>query len=235
MAVIAASRVQGGIFTLMVVRLDDLDEDALGRELERQVALSPGFFAGAPVVLDLRDCLGCTSPADFTRLKQVLRRHQLVAVGVQNASALQLRAAAAVDLAAFNGAQANGARRPPPAPLAERPTAPRTRLVTHPVRSGTQIYAKGGDLVVCAPVSAGAELIADGHIHVYGALRGRAIAGATGDQAARIFAARFEAELVSIAGRYLVSEAIAPEHLRQPVQVTLVGEKLEILPGTGTN
>lgn len=235
MAVIAASRVQGGIFTLMVVRIDDLDEDALGRELERQVALSPGFFAGAPVVLDLRDSLGCTSPADFTRLKQVLRRHQLVAVGVQNASALQSRAAAAVDLAAFNGAQANGARRPSPAPAAERAAAPRTRLVTHPVRSGTQIYAKGGDLVVVAPVSAGAELIADGHIHVYGALRGRAIAGATGDQAARIFASRFEAELVSIAGRYLVSEAIAADHLRQPVQVTLVGERLEILPGTGTN
>ena len=84
------------------------------------------------------------------------------------------------------------------------------------MRSGTQIYAKGGDLVVPAPVSAGAELIADGHVHVYGALRGRAIAGASGDTDARIFVQRLEAELLAIAGRYLVSEAIAPEHLKQP-------------------
>jgi septum site-determining protein MinC len=143
---------------------------------------------------------------------------------VQNASALQLRAGQAVDLPAFSGGGAAAQRRPPP----ERP---RSRLVTDPVRSGMQIYAKGGDLVVVAPVSAGAELIADGHIHVYGALRGRAIAGASGDQNARIFAQRFAAELVSIAGRYLVAEAMAPEHLDHAVQVTLIDDRLSILPG----
>jgi septum site-determining protein MinC len=94
-----------------------------------------------------------------------------------------------------------------------------------------QVYAKGGDLVVVAPVSAGAELIADGHIHVYGALRGRAIAGAGGDQNARIFAQRFAAELVSIAGRYLVAEAFAPEHLDQAAQVALIDDRLSILTG----
>lgn len=227
MATMAASRVQGGLFTLMVVRIVDPFDPALDAELAEQVARSPGFFAGAPVVLDLRDCLGCTAAADFTALKQTLRRRGLVPVGVQNASALQLRAAAAVDLAAFNGAASAGARRGAPEPAA----APRSRLVTQPVRSGTQIYAKGGDLVVVAPVSAGAELIADGHIHVYGALRGRAIAGAAGDRTARIFAQRFAAELVSIAGRYLVSEAIASEHLNQAAQVALIDERLAILPG----
>jgi septum site-determining protein MinC len=229
MATMAASRVQGGLFTLMVVRIVDPFDPALDAELAEQVARSPGFFAGAPVVLDLRDCLGCTAAADFTLLKQTLRRRGLVPVGVQNASALQLRAAAAVDLAAFNGAASGGARRG----AAEPAAAPRSRLVTQPVRSGTQIYAKGGDLVVVAPVSAGAELIADGHIHVYGALRGRAIAGAAGDRTARIFAQRFAAELVSIAGRYLVSEAIAPEHLNQAAQVALIDERLAILPGWG--
>ena len=233
MATMAASRVQGGLFTLMVVRIVDPFDPGLDAELAEQVARSPGFFAGAPVVLDLSDCLGCTAAADFTLLKQTLRRRGLVPVGVQNASALQLRAATAVDLAAFNGAASGGARRGPAEPAAAPAAAPRSRLVTQPVRSGTQIYAKGGDLVVVAPVSAGAELIADGHIHVYGALRGRAIAGAAGDRTARIFAQRFEAELVSIAGRYLVSEAIAPEHLNQAAQVALIDERLAILPGWG--
>jgi septum site-determining protein MinC len=255
----AANRVQGGIFTLMVVKVGDPYDPALEREIAEQVALSPGFFADAPVVLDLKDSLGCTSVADYTSLRQLLRRHGMIPVGVQNASALQLRAAKAVDLSAFSGASGAGARRPAPAveraapapeperapPPRERSPAPleraadrpaadqRTRLVTQPVRSGTQIYAKGGDLVVVAPVSAGAELIADGHIHVYGALRGRAIAGAMGDTNARIFAHRFAAELVSVAGRYIVSDAIPAEHLNQPAQVALIDDELHILAGWG--
>ena len=222
MATTTASRVQGGIFTVMVVKIGDPYDPALEREITEQVAQSPDFFANAPVVIDLRDSLGCTSVADLTSLKQLFRRHRLMIVGVQHPSAPQLRAAQAVDLPAFAGG--NGARRM----QSERP---RGRLVTEPVRSGTQIYAKGGDLVVVAPVSAGAELIADGHIHVYGALRGRAIAGATGERDARIFAQRFSAELVSIAGRYLVSEAIGPEHLNRATQVALIDDRLSILPG----
>ncbi|MGO8921150.1 MAG: septum site-determining protein MinC [Stellaceae bacterium] len=244
MTVTTASRVQGGIFTLMVVRIADPYDPALERELTEQVALSPGFFADAPVVLDLKETLGCTSADDFTALKELLARHRLIPVGVQNASTLQLRAAKAVDLAAFNAAQSNSARRaapeparraapePMPPPAASRPAAAgRARLVTQPVRSGMQIYARGGDLIVVAPVSAGAELIADGHIHVYGVLRGRAIAGAAGDQDARIFAHRFEPELVSIAGRYLVNDAIAPESLGGAAQVALLDDRLAILPG----
>lgn len=239
MATMTANRVQGGIFTVMVVRIDDPYDPALEQELADQVARSPAFYASAPVVLDVKDSLGCTSVADFTTLKQLFRRHRLIPVGVQNASALQLRAAQAVDLPAFAGNGGKEGRRPAPErPAAERPPAERpaaangrTRLVTQPVRSGTQIYARGGDLVVVAPVSAGAEVIADGHIHIYGALRGRAIAGAAGDESARIFVHRLEAELISIAGRYLVSEAIAAEHLNQAVQVALIDERLCILPG----
>lgn len=233
MTATTANRVQGGIFTLMVVKIGDPYDPALERDIAEQVALSPNFFAGAPVVLDLKDCLGCTSVADYTTLRQLLRRHRLVPVGVQNASALQLRAAQAVDLPAFPAGNGKEAR---PRPAPERlPAAPssRTKLVMHPVRSGTQIYAKGGDLVILAPVSAGAEILADGHIHVYGALRGRAIAGAAGDTSARIFTQRLEAELISIAGRYLVSEAIGPEHLHQPAQVALIDDRLSILPCAG--
>ena len=102
-------------------------------------------------------------------------------------------------------------------------------LVTEPVRSGTQIYARGGDLILLKSVSPGAEIIADGHIHVYGALRGRAIAGATGDSEARIFVRRLEAELVSIAGRYLVSDQIAAEHLGKAAQILMEDERIVVI------
>jgi septum site-determining protein MinC len=116
---------------------------------------------------------------------------------------------------------------PRPAP-GQRGVSGKTKLITQPVRSGAQIYARGTDLVITNTVSAGAEIIADGHIHVYGALRGRAIAGASGDTEARIFASKLEAELVSVAGRYLVSESIAPEFVGQTVQIALVDDRLTI-------
>ena len=94
-------------------------------------------------------------------------------------------------------------------------------MITHPVRSGQRIYAAGGDLIVVASVSSGAELLADGNIHVYGALRGRALAGVTGDTSRRIFCYDLQAELVAIAGRYRVSEDIAPSTRGRPVQVLL--------------
>src|SRR5260221_13226512 len=97
----AANRVQGGIFTLMVVKVGDPYDPALEREIGEQVALSPGFFADAPVVLDLKDSLGCTSAADYTSLRQLLRPHGMIPFRFQNANAVQLRAAKAVDLSAL--------------------------------------------------------------------------------------------------------------------------------------
>src|SRR6266851_5643392 len=111
---------------------------------------------------------------------------------------------------------------------AEPPQLASARLVTTPVRSGTQIYARGTDLVVTASVSPGAELVADGNIHVYGPLRGRALAGASGDTSARIFCSRLEAELVSIAGNYLVSDQLPPEQRGLSVQIALVDDRLTV-------
>ena len=117
---------------------------------------------------------------------------------------------------------------PTPSPPIERGAETRTRLINQPVRSGTQIYARGADLIVTAAVSPGAEIMADGNIHVYGPLRGRALAGAAGDAEARIFCSRFEAELVSIAGHYLVSEQMPAEERGLPVQIALVDDRLTI-------
>jgi septum site-determining protein MinC len=231
----AASLVQGAVFTVMVVRAGNLRDPAFERELSEQIRRSPRFFLNAPVVLDLRDEAQFIGELEFAEAREILRRHTLTLIGVQNALPTQLEAAAAAGLASFapNSTQPRGppAAEPAPSPRASPPAAPagaRTRLVIQPVRSGTQIYARGGDLVVTAAVSPGAELIADGNIHVYGALRGRALAGASGDADARIFCSRLEAELVSIAGRYLVNEQLPAGERGLPVQIALVDDSLTI-------
>ncbi len=98
---------------------------------------------------------------------------------------------------------------------------PPTKVVTSPIRSGQQIYAPGGDLIVMSAVSAGAEVLADGNIHIYGALRGRALAGVKGDSNARIFCSSQEAELVSIAGHFMVDDQLRSSHWKTPVQIQI--------------
>jgi septum site-determining protein MinC len=232
----AGNLVQGALFTVMVVRAGMLHDPAFTQELAQQIERSPRFFQNAPVVLDLKDAGAFTTTAEFVEAKQLLHEHTLALVGVQNAEPAQLAAATAAGLASFAPSASQPSRRPPSpaaapaAPVQPPPPAPRAtaRLVTTPVRSGTQIYARGTDLVVTAAVSPGAELIADGNIHVYGALRGRALAGANGDRGARIFCSRLEAELVSIAGHYLVSDQLPPEQQGSPVQIALVDDRLTV-------
>ncbi len=236
----AGNLVQGAVFTIMVVRAGMLRDPGFEAELAEQVQRSPRFFHNAPVVLDLRGTEEFAREAEFAEAKEILRRHTLTLIGIQNAAPAQADAAAATGLAGF-APNATQPSRPRPAEAApgvgQTPQsqvspiaaiAAKSRLITQPVRSGTQIYARGADLVVTAPVSAGAEIMADGNIHVYAALRGRALAGAGGDAEAQIFCSRLEAELVSIAGHYLVSDQIPPEHRGLPVQIALVDDRLTI-------
>ena len=230
----ADNLVQGALFTVMVVRAGMLRDPAFTHELAQQVERSPRFFQYAPVVLDLKGADGFAVSDDFERAGELLREHTLALIGVQNAEPAQLAAAAAAGLASFAPSATQPARRAAgpaaaaAAPAAQPPPRASARLVTTPVRSGTQIYARGTDLVVTASVSPGAELVADGNIHVYGPLRGRALAGASGDKDARIFCSRLEAELVSIAGHYLVSEQLPAEQLGFPVQIALVDDRLTV-------
>jgi septum site-determining protein MinC len=122
---------------------------------------------------------------------------------------------------------------PAPAPTPASAAARRpTRVVTEPVRSGQQIYAEGGDLIILNMVSPGAEVIADGCIHVYGKLAGRALAGARGDESARIFCRKFEAELLAVAGIYTVAEQLKDAPRGQPAQIWLENGRLRIEPHT---
>jgi septum site-determining protein MinC len=221
----AGNIVQGALFTVMVVRAAMLRDPVFETELGQQIGRSPRFFQNAPVVLDLRGVENLTEASEFEDIKEKLHALTLTLVGVQNAQPAQLEAAAAAGLASFAPTSGGGQAR---SGAASAPPAPKTRLVTEPVRSGTQIYARGSDLIVTAAVSPGAELVADGNIHVYGVLRGRALAGASGDASARIFCTRLEAELVSVAGRYMVSEQLPPGVQSTPVQIALVDDQLTI-------
>ena len=114
----------------------------------------------------------------------------------------------------------------PPAVATLKPA----KVINRPVRSGQQVYAEGSDLVVTASVSEGAELLADGNIHVYGTLRGRALAGVKGNTGARVFCQSLDAELISIAGQFIMHETVKGECWKKPAQVYLEEETLRIEP-----
>ena len=223
-------QVRGSLQTVLSLRLLAPDDpDFIGRLVDK-IAHSPDFFRNAPIVLDVGAIAG-QEPLDLALLAVHLRQHRLMPVGIQNGTEAWNEAAIAAGLAIFG---AGAAARPPqeaprgrPAPVAVPPRARPARVIGEAVRGGQQIVADG-DLVVTAPVSAGAELAASGHIHVYGTLRGRAFAGIEGDEAALIFCDQLEAELLSIAGVHLVAEEIDQKHQRRRARVELVNERLVI-------
>ena len=152
--------------------------------------------------------------------------------GEQNADSASSQPAMTAPAAAASSSTARRADTAAQAARNAKPPEPLGALVIHrQVRSGQQVYAKGRDLVVLSAVNMGAEVIADGHVHVYGTLRGKAIAGARGDTDARIFAISMEAELIAIAGTYRTSEMpLPPEVVGRPTQIRLVGDKLLMEP-----
>lgn len=217
---------KGSLFTLTVLHLRRPDLALIDAQLAEKIQQAPGFFQNAPVVIDLDDLLDPEAPVDFSGLHDVLRKHQMIPVGIRHGSP-ELRAAALLA-----GLPALPEIRPPPPKKPEEPekVLVNTRIYAHPVRSGQQIYATGGDLVVLGAISPGAEVLADGSIHIYGPLRGRALAGVKGDQRARIFCQSLEAELVSIAGNYRLIEQLDASRQGQFVQVYLSEERLIIEP-----
>lgn len=230
-------------FPLVALLLKSTDLAAVAKELERRFGDIPDFFDQDPLVIDLTPLQAAADPAngtvDFPALMALLRSYQLVPIAVKGGSPAQMAAAHQVGLVPAPDAHLLTPR-PATAEQLVQPHAEQTLVhapplgalvIDKPLRSGQQVYARGRDLVVLAMVNAGAEVIADGHIHVYAPLRGRAIAGARGNAEARIFALALEAELLSIAGIYRTSEnPLPPEVSGRPTQVRLVngpdGEKL---------
>lgn len=221
----ATFEIKSANLPLVALLLKSADLDTLTQELQGRFGDIPDFFDNDPLVIDLAP-LG-HADIDFKALVKLLKAYRVVPVAVKGASEAQKRDALKAGLACAEEA----AVAPAPTPALsqeEREQGPTSALIVDkPLRSGQQVYARGRDLVVLAMVNPGAEVIADGNIHVYAPLRGKAIAGARGDADARILTLSLEPELVSIAGVYRTSENPLPDTLRgKPAQVRLVDDKL---------
>jgi septum site-determining protein MinC len=230
-------QLKGSMLAITVLELARNNLEALDRQLAAKVALAPNFFSNTPLVLALDKLPAGEGAVDLPGLMRLCRQHGLRTLAIRANRIEDIAAAIAIDLPVLppsgarerplEPAEGEAAKKKPEKP--PEPTLKPTKIITSPVRGGMQIYAQGCDLVVIAPVSPGAELLADGNIHVYGPMRGRALAGIKGDTKARIFCQQLGAELVSIAGQYKVSEDLRRDPLwGAGVQVSLSGDVLNI-------
>ena len=222
-------------FPMTVLKLTNTNITHFSDQLQKTLKQAPNYFANAPIVIDVAKVEQPQKQLDLAGLCTALREQHIIPVGLRGLDAKHS------DFAASHGLALVKASKPADAPTKPVETAPadtpkpaeplnhKTKIITKPVRSGSRIYAKGGDLIVLAAVNAGGEVIADGNIHIYGPLRGRALAGALGDSEARIFCRSLDAELISIAGHYQVKEHIkTPKATTDMMQIFLDGEKLQI-------
>ena len=227
-------QIRGHLSTLLVLRLIEPRDDRFFLLLQKAIARSPGFFRHAPIVLDLAPVVG-QPPFNLAEFGRRLRQMQLVPVGVQNGDEAWNRMAVNAGFGLFPAGRpaelATQTKEPGARPAEnEAPRRNRTIVVSEPVRAGQQIYAEGGDLIALAPVSPGAEVLADGHVHIYSSLRGRAHAGVGGDEGAQIFCHDLKAQLVSIAGRYVVNEEIETRVIGRRVQVRCLDDAIVMEP-----
>ncbi|MCB1938724.1 MAG: septum site-determining protein MinC [Rhodocyclaceae bacterium] len=211
---------RGASLGIMTARMRDTDPMRLADAMHAMLGGMPDFFNREATVMDFSGLANAPENIDWASLTSLLRRYRLQPVAITGLAEAFAESARRAGLAVLDDITASTpdpapapAEPPPPATPAAAPAAAQTLIVDRPLRSGQQAYAKGGDLVLLAGVSHGAEVIADGSIHCYGPLRGRALAGAQGNERARIFSTDFGPELVSIAGMYRTFEKGIPENV----------------------
>lgn len=221
-----AIELDGTVAPVTVLRLNTTNVGHIEKELRARIASVRQAFPYAPVVVDVA-ALDEASARELSLhdLADRLRACQLLPVGVANLPSSAVWNAAAAGMAVVQLTTPKA-----PEPTAPREIPPETMVVRQPVRSGQVIYAQRCDLIVLAPVNPGAQVIADGHIHVYGSLRGRALAGAQGRSDARVFCLSLEAELVSIAGEYLLADQIPADRRAAPTQLYLEDGRFCVQP-----
>lgn len=221
-----AIEIRFGQVGLAQARIRSTDPGAILDELSGRVAAAPQFFDRTAVCLDLSALEKEPEAAEIRGIFDAIRRAGMLCVGLAHGTAAVDALARALNVPVLTQFRAQS--RPTPVPKLTEPVEVATPTLMHhqPVRSGQRIYGRNRDLVVTATVGAGAEVMADGCVHIYGSLRGRAMAGARGDVSARVFCQEFNAELVSIAGVFRVFETIPAELAGKPVQAWLSGDDL---------
>ncbi len=234
---------KGSMLATTILELSHNDLARLDRQLEEKVAQAPAFFENIPLIIAVDKLPEAEGQIDLAALMQLCSKHGLRTLALRAGREEDIAAASALDLPVLppSGAreklielvevrQAAAEAVAPAEP--EKPREPErkpSKVIKHPVRGGQQIYAADGDLVVLGPVSAGAELLADGNIHIYGPMRGRALAGVKGDTGAQIFCQQMGAEMLSIAGIYKVAEDLRRDpQWGRSVHVSLSGDVLNI-------
>lgn len=230
-----AIALKGGMFTLTTIQVLTTDLKLISEALEEKINQAPQFFQYAPVILDISH-LKDAATLDFYSLVHTLRSKKLIPVGIKGTDKTNKETAVQAGLAIFpqDKTPAKSKQDERYSALVDAPKDDKTiytRLVIQPVRSGQQIYAAGCDLIVLASVSHGAEILADGNIHVHGSLRGRVLAGITGNQEAMIYCQSLEAELISIAGQFQLSEDFKEQFWKKSVCIQLQDNRLHIRVG----
>jgi septum site-determining protein MinC len=222
-------------FSVPVLSLANNDFILIEQSLNEKIKLAPEFFKHSPVIIDLSDVNKKQLALDFADLAAIIRKVGLFAIGIRGGNEEQQAQAISLGIP-LNAAPTGEAKelkmesKSIKAPTEDFVTNDSTTvMLTKPVRSGQRVYSHG-DLIVLAQVSAGAEILAEGNIHVYGALRGKALAGVQGNVEARIFCSDLQAELVSIAGNYKISDDIHGAVSNTPVQIYLQKNTLVVKP-----
>ncbi|MFO7994763.1 MAG: septum site-determining protein MinC [Marinobacter sp.] len=230
--------------SMTALELYFFDEQEFESTLRDKISQAPGFFKDIPMIVSLEKYEGLSSELDFFKIIGSCRRHNIHVIGVRGGNDDQRRLARGASLALLPGgsqrdrdidtrpaAENTGtADSPTPARVETRAEPAPAKIINQPVRSGQQVYAPDGDLIILAPVQAGAEVLAAGNVHVYGPLRGRALAGIHGAEHARVFCQSLEAELVSIAGHYKISEDLQDNGWKTAVQIQLRDDLLVVTP-----
>jgi len=228
----AAVEFKSSTFSVPVLILSVNDVSIIEHQLQEKIQTAPEFFKHSPLVIDVQEINKQGIDIDIEGLTEALYKLNLLPVGIRGGTKQQNQKAIELGIpihASQNSSAVAEPKKAQPAPPEPPPIADivTSMLITQPVRSGQRVYAHG-DLIIMATVSPGAEILAEGNIHVYGSLRGRALAGVQGNPNARIFCSDLQAELISIAGNYKVSEDLKDDSRNKPVQVYLQDHTLII-------
>ncbi len=245
-------QLKGSALTVVVLAIVRYEPTELSAQLKEKIDQAPQFFVNSPVLINLDRLENPDAIKNAKELLGICRELNLQPLGFSGVPEVLLASVEKTGLAILPTPSERALKLPKVEPVSrsndsvvehvvervietvvetvieERLVQRQSKVITRPVRSGQQIYAEGADLIVMAQVSEGAEVLADGHIHIYGSLRGRALAGVRGDESARIFCQQLEAELVSVAGNFVLQDSLPKDLHKKPAQISLNGDKVVV-------